>query len=295
MYSKNYLEIKSAITDGLHDFCKKNQSNQKEEPKSIIEIIKEFSFIIPIVSLLFTCITKFISMGHVWHFQFDFNYYDFSLSSLDLFLFIFSLLSSIIGFIIACTTSYLLTLIKKFLHKTVKPIMQLLTTYLVGITFVVIVSLLVYFVFKATIMALFFGMLSFATMCLTFALIPVNINSTKTKKMFIISSLVLATMIIFTISSYLFQTSYESAKTKRDFKIVNMDNVNYAVVSESDGVFSAYQCNIDESILTIYTNCQRTINNSDSKYEVYLFEKVQYETYIKIFDKDKNEYLFVSS
>lgn len=89
MYAKNYFETKSTITDGLNEFCESRHrpKNEKNKRISYSEILKLLITILPIVSAIFTQLFKFISMSSVWYYQFDFNYYDFSLIILDLFKF----------------------------------------------------------------------------------------------------------------------------------------------------------------------------------------------------------------
>ena len=141
MYSKNYLEMKSAITDGLHDFCKKNQSCEKgSETTNVINLIKNFSLLFPIVSLFFTCMAKFISMGYVWYFNFDFDHYNFSLSKFNWFVFIFSLLACIIGFFICCSLMYIVLFFSNYLKFLKKTWVQNLIIFLGGILIVLLFS-----------------------------------------------------------------------------------------------------------------------------------------------------------
>ena len=120
MYTKNYFEMKSAITDGLNEFCESRPKNEKKERISYSEILKTVITILPILSTIFTLLFKFISMSSVWYYQFDFNYYDFSISKVDLFIFIFTIISVLTGIVIALTISYLLKqLLEKFPIKNI--------------------------------------------------------------------------------------------------------------------------------------------------------------------------------
>lgn len=276
MYTKNYYEIKTAITDGLNGFCESRTKNEKKERISYSEILKFLITIFPIFSALFTLLFKFISMSSVWYYQFDFNYYDFSLSKVDLFVFIYTIVSTLSGIIIALINSYIS---KQIFKKSKKKnfLLELLANIAIAFIIYIFISLIIIDLFEFETMFGLFVMVSIFSYGITFMFLPNNNSIKKSFKIFVIIGVVF--IIVFT--CFLFKVGYNTAQENNEFQIINYcDTVSeneslYVVISESKDKFSAYRCEIDEKGLTVYTNYHKFFDNS-TDYEVYSFENINY-------------------
>lgn len=293
MYTKNYFEMKSAITDGLNEFCESRPrpKNEKNKRISYSEILKLLITILPIVSAIFTLLFKFISLSSVWYYQFDFNYYDFSLSKIDLFLFIYTIVSALSGIIIALINSYISRQIfKKSKKRTF--LLELLANILIAFIIYIFISLIILDLFKFEIMFGLFVIISIFSYGITFMFLPNNDSIKKSFKLFVVISIIL--VIVFT--CLLFKYGYTTVKENTEFQIISYTDTFsknedlYVVISESEDDFSAYKCEIDENGLTVYTNYHKFFDNS-TDYEVYNFENIDYIQKKKEYNGEKYEYV----
>lgn len=291
MYTKNYYEMKSAITDGLNEFCKNKPNYTKKEKINFSEILKTVITILPILSAIFTLLFKFISMSSVWYYQFDFNYYDFSISKVDLFIFIYTIISVLTGIVIALTISYLLKqLLEKFPAKKIW-IEIFINLFIVAIIFILI-SLFIDYLLVFDVMCEYYLIVSIFSYGITFMFLPNNRTIKKSFKILVVVGIIL----IGIFSGLLFKSGYKTAQENKEFQIVNYcDTVSeneslYVVISESKDKFSAYMCEIGEDGLTVYTNYHKYFDNSID-YEVYSFENIDYIQKKNKYNGEKYEYI----
>ncbi len=290
MYTKNYYEIKSAITDGLNEFYESHPKNTKKERIHYSDIIKSVIAVLPILSAVFTLLFKFISLSKVWYYQFDFDYYDFSISKVDLFVFIYTIISVLSGIIIAMIISYMIKEIFKKLNIK-KFWLELIVNIFFAFIIYTIISLVIMDLFKFEIMFGLFIIISIFSYGITFMFLLNNNSIKKSFKIFVI----IGTVLIIVFTCFLFKAGYKTAQENREFQIINYCNtVNeneslYVVISESKDTFSAYKCEIDEKGLTVYTDYHKFLDNS-TDYEVYSFENINYIQKKNKYNGEKYEY-----
>lgn len=284
MQSKNYFEIKDAIRDGMSEYHKLMPKDSKTEPPlSLAWLSKIFSIIIPLLSVFFTLITNFIGMGRVWYFQFDFNNYNFNISKIDFFIFIYSLLSCFFGLIIAILSA---NMFKKLIKN------QVLSFLLDLITFVLITVIVSYAISKflnISIIGMYFRVLAICTgtvwHCLT---------QTFKRNTFIMSAIVVCLAVVICSGFIGFHYHYQQAEAQRDFKIImcstNEAQETYAVINEDQHQYSAYACKIHENNLRIFVNEQKFFDKETCQYDEYRFENIEFYERINVYSSEVENY-----
>ena len=277
METKNSIETKKET-----ETKSKTVDNEKTD---LSKIIKELVTISSILSLILTVLSKFISMGTVWYYQFEFNYYDFSITKTDLFLFIYTILSALSGILIAIFVSYTIKrLQEKFKIKSFL-IEILLDSFIAIIVFSIIFIILKY-------LLIYRIAYSYYLIVATFSYILTNIflPNYKSVKNYLKVLCVISCILIVFYTLVMFGWSYSSAQSNKDFQIINYtDPIDkqhnyYVVISESKNNFSAYECEINEDTLVVYTNYHKYFDIS-TDYEVYSFKNIDYiEKHIKYID-----------
>lgn len=286
MYTKNYYEMKSALADGLNEFYEHQAKDNKKEKINFSEVIKLLIAILPILSAIFTLLFKFISLSKAWYYQFDFNYYDFSISKSDLFIFIYTIVSVLSGIVIALTISYLIKQLLKKLH-TKNIWIEMFTNLFIASIIYIVISIFINYLFVFGIMCEYYLISSIFSYGITFMFLSNNKTIKNSFRILVIIGVVL----IGIFSEFLFKTGYNTAQNNKEFQIINHYNTIsqkedlYVVISESQDKFSAYMCEIDKNVLTVYTNYHKYFDNSND-YEVYSFETIDYvEKQIKYVDE----------
>ncbi len=289
-------DLEKDTQSSISDFKTKKTDNENKhkssQEKMAVEMLGKyiacFSALCTIISLLGIGFLKFISLGRCMYFQFDIEYYDFSLSNLSTFIFIFFLACSFISLLQSIIINRFYRKIKDFLKKHCDSFV--LNVLLIILLFIFDAFATFYF-YKLTIpdeyLADNAAGLSVA-FCIFISFITYSICggdiSKKTRKI----SIIIAALILLTISFAFINVEYNGAKNQHEFTIISCDKDTYVVISKSSSRFSAYKCNINDGVLSIITNDHKYINIEGSEAVQVKFNDVDY---IKKPVKTADEYM----
>lgn len=291
MKTKNSIETKKGTETKYKTVDK--------ETTDLSKLIKDLAAILSILTAISTVLFTFISMSSVWHYQFEFNYFDFSISNSELFELIYTIISVLSGIVIPLAVSHLLKIfsnksyVKEIIRhsKTLKffgniqtewikilveIVLNVFLTAVISIPIILLFSVLIKELLIFDIMRSYYSLV--ALLCCSLTLFFLAINRFKINY---INVIIFAAILITFFAGILFKSNNDLTEKNKDFKILEYINLTdnqenfYVVIRESKNNFSAYECEINENTLVVYTNYHKYFDIS-TDYEVYRFESIDY-------------------
>lgn len=261
-------------------------------------ISKKIIAFIPLLSIIFTFIVRFISFGKYWYFQFDFNYSIFEVSYIDIFVLIYFAIFIVLGLLVIYSLHKLVGfIINKFTKKKkVEHCVLLLSIIFLYIIFCVAMFFLSYEILHFRNMSVYTALILLIDLGFFLCFVPLkDLFPSKNNFDFVKFVIILIAVILtFSLIYTMFQQNYNDAKNQSDFKIIQVLDEesleNYAVISEDSDNFSAYKCDINKNELTIYTNLHMSIKKDLCKYKVYHFDAIKYSNMVYEYNMDTNKY-----
>lgn len=245
------------------------------------ECIGFFAASIALLSVLSTVATKYISLGRCFWFDFDLDYYDFSLSGSTCAIMIYSVAIGLISSVIS-TAQYLawhgiqkmqqkrqekkpFSRRKAFLYKAISVLL------LVIALLIVVMTICLFFVPNPKIAAQYSTTIILLSEVLYIYINLFQPNAKKSNFIKIVGIIAAAVIIILIQSS--FQRQYDSAKSQTTFPIitdVSTENTQYyVVISQGKEQYSAYLCTFDQAdgldALKIVTDVHKYFSINDTK------------------------------
>lgn len=261
-------------------------------------ILKKIIAFIPLLSIIFTFIVRFIAFGKYWYFQFDLDYNIFEVSYVDIFVLIYFAIFIILGLLVIYLLHKLIGFIINKLIKNdkIKHWFLPISIILLYIIFCVAMSFLSYELLHFRNMAVYTAVILLIDLGFFLCFVPLKDLFTSKNNFDFVKFVIILIAVILTFSLIytMFQQNYNDAKNQSDFKIIQVLDEesleNYAVISEDSDNFSAYKCDINKNELTIYTNLHMSIKKDLCKYKVYHFDAIKYSNMVYEYNVDTNKY-----
>lgn len=219
-------------------------------------------------SLLYAFLIQYIGMGRCLYFDFDMDYFDFSLSNTSLFMFVFGLIAGAIGVVLGVTHYMLLSKFCKFIDSIAKKHKLIINFFVASL--MVIVSAIITYLCAHAILPVAYANMFFSLVILVdwgvfgiLQMLWVNlINGRRISAALLISY----TLVTIVIAASLMNTEYQDAVKQKVFPIIDQNEIPYVVISEGKKDYSAYQCKIEDNSLCIITDKHKyfSINNTDT-------------------------------
>ncbi len=259
------------------------QNNYKNSLIKLSEFLGLFAAIIAFISVISTLLIKYISFGRCLYFDFDLNYYDFSLSNTSLIIFILCIISSIIASILSVFISSIWikfsAIIDKKNHKKLCKCIFIIIIVVLSVFFIYALSYMCFpnkelvYLFTATT-----TMFSITIYSIVYN-IKQNIDKNKNIKLTLIISFIISMFLTVIMMKY----NYDEGKEQLVFPIIveEIDNEIYYYVVISEGkMYSAYWCNIDYTTdtLTIKKNYHKYFDIIETTAIPVYFKEIEYDS-----------------
>lgn len=269
-------EISSGKLKGLSPDVKGRLTKLKE-------LIGFITATIALCSIIITIISKYISLGRCLFFDFDFNYYDFSIMNTGKYMFILSVVAGIISIIMSFIFCAIWNLSISFINKR-KFKKRFPWNWLAGL------SLIIIFIFLSIILSFYFipEFLSSTYFCIIILVCSYAISSfllfqdlriDVIKEKIIIWSVAALSKLVF-FASLSMRYEYKQAMEQKTFPIITENGgERYVVISQSKEEYSAYLCEFkaenEKDVLIIRKDAHKYFNISDTKIIKVEFDKVE--------------------
>lgn len=256
----------------------------KDRLTKLKELIGFITAIIALCSIIITIVTKYISLGRCLFFDFDLDYYDFSILNTSKYLFILSIVAGIISiimsFIFCAIWNLSISLINKRKFKKRFPWNWL--TGLILIIIFIFLSILISFYFipenySATYFCIIILVCSYA---ISSFLLFQDFKIDVIKEKIIIWSVAAFSIILVFFASLCMRYEYKQAMEQKTFPIITENGgERYVVISQSKEKYSAYLCEFEteneKDVLIIRKDAHKYFKISDTKIIKVKFDKVE--------------------
>jgi len=248
-------------------------TQRKIKIKKITEVIGFFSANIGLLSIISSVVSKYISIGRCWYFDFDLDYYDFSLSNTSKLIFYISVVAGIISGFVSMLIYTVWKRITPYFEKKIgykKCINIIIALIILFISFIIIIAIILFLFIPVFEMIKLICLLVFVFSIITFFIIYLNDPIDEKKKIALPLSAI-AFIILFVIALSM-RAEYDNAKNQRIFPIIVEsadENLEYyVVISTGKEKYSAYLCEIREekgkNVLHIITDKHKYFNINDT-------------------------------
>lgn len=239
------------------------KSTEKDNPnKELIPIEKLtkyvacFTALIAIVSVIGASLIKAISFGRCLYFDFDMDYYEFSLSKSIVYVFVITLVCVLIALIQSVILRIVYYFIKRKLEaksRAKKIVLKLVASFILIVLEIIITCWLWKLLFpdrqQAVYLATITLLLCFTIYCFIY-MIWGEIDKRNIMKIILIIPII--SLLIFTLGFA--GLEYEKAEEQKEFPIITYNQEHYVVISEGKTRYSAYKCKIEDEVLLIITD-----------------------------------------
>lgn len=237
---------------------------------------------ITVLSVVITTLYKYISLGRCLYFDFDLDYYDFTLSNSLALVFLLSVIVGIIAGILSLLGYTLCNILLKYMNKK---IYKIIIFVVICISYIFLTRFIIMlFIPEEKLTYQFWFMLLFFSVIIS-SIIWMFENFIVKKKIVYLSALIIAVLII--IAAICMRIEYDEAKNQRTFPIIT-ENVDgklkyYVVISKGKEKYSSYLCIIKEEEgvgeLHIVTDVHKYFDINDTETIKVEFQEVKrYET-----------------
>ncbi|KEZ85647.1 hypothetical protein IO99_13330 [Clostridium sulfidigenes] len=278
--TNNTLIIEPKISDEKSSSLEKNSIYNISNATEVISLLAAF---IAVLSIVISFIIKYISFGRCLFFDFDLDYYDFSLSNTSKFIFFLStiigVISSIISFCINALWIKFSAIVERKKYKKVYKVFGCLI--IVSIYLILIIYLSIFLIPEKNMAIMFCAMLFYISIIIYVLIYCLQINIGKSKMLLYLSVIFFLMLIIF--APTCMRIEYNDAKNQKKFPIItekiDEESYYYVVISQGKEKYSAYLCKIVEEdgigILNIITDSHKYFDINDTNTSIIEFQVVK--------------------
>ncbi len=271
------------MTENEENSNGKSKEISSMDGKSGLTKLKEYigfiTAIIALCSIIITAVIKYISLGRCLFFDFDLDYYDFSILNTSKYLFILSIvagiISIIVSFIFCATWNFSSIFINKSKLKK-KRLCNWIAVFVLIITFLLFIMLLSFYFIPETYSATYFCII---ILVCTYAITSFLLFEDLKREKIIVRSIVSFSILLVFFSSICMRFEYKQALEQLVFPIIENGDEYYTVISQSKENYSAYLCEFkmenEKGVLIIRTDIHKYFKINDTKIIKIEFDKVE--------------------
>lgn len=234
--------------------------NSKVKFKTVIEFIGVITAIVSTFSFVSVFFQKYMNFGRCFYFDFDMNYYDFSLTTESIFVFVFTFIAGILGVTLSSIQNTVWNTLDSFIksHK-IRKIKSIIIKLIVVILMLALVAFIIVHMTIMLIPSMDYRKIFGGLICFFYVTTFVLLRGfdLKSKKAMFIAFAIICISLVITIACAKISEDYNSAKDQREFPIIFEGQKTYVVISEGKEEYSAYQCVITDDKLMILVDVHK--------------------------------------
>lgn len=248
------------------------KTKSENKLKKFVDVIGLLTAVIAVLSIITSVIFQYISVGRCLYFDFDLDYYDFSLSNSTKFYFYLSMAAGILSGVTSILIYNLWRKVSPYFSKIkhTKRWKRISFVIIIILHFVTMYALSDILIPDKKTATWFYAFVFIFTIFIYFFIYAVNSDIEK-KWPPVVSSVL--TIVIIIIIGACMKIEYEEAKDQKNFPII-VENVDqevkyYVVISKGKENYSAFLCEFEEengvAVLYIITDKHKYFNINDTE------------------------------
>lgn len=258
--------------------------DEKSRLTKLIELIGFITAMIALCSIILTVVIKYISLGRCLFFDFDLDYYDFSILNTSKYLYILSIIAGIISIVMSFILYEIWNFLLSFIYKSKfkkKKIWKCIAAFILFIIVIFFNILLSFYFIPEKYSARYFCLLIFiCSYAITSFLLIQDVKISVIKDKIIVWSIGIFSFMILFFASLSMRYEYKQASEQKVFPIIiENNNECYVVINQNKENYSAYLCEFkienEKDVLIIRTDIHKYFRINDTKIIKIEFNKVE--------------------